>query len=87
VFSLLLLAAYGPAVLVLRWRGLELLELLELLERAPGGAATPPDKRHEWLRDHGLAGTLGQQAWRLAAVLGPLITGGPVADLLEMVVG
>jgi len=44
-----------------------------------------PERVDAWLRERGLTLSLGHQVARLAALLGPLLAGGPLNTLLQFV--
>lgn len=80
VWTFILLGIYLPAALILRWRALELAHS-ELPDDAP------PDTVSEWLSEHGLTSHAVQQLARIAALLGPLLVGGPAAPFLQLLTG
>jgi hypothetical protein len=71
VLTLMLLAIYGPAALVLRMRVMAV------------AARENPKDPDAWIREHGLESSLPQHLTRLAAVLAPLLAGGPLTMLLK----
>lgn len=69
-FSLFLAAAYVPAALILRERGLALAQAVLPLEG--------PAARGQWLQSNGLAISVTSQVASLLALLGPVLAGGPL---------
>lgn len=79
VWTLLLLAIYLPSAFVLRQRALGLAE-----EAQRRGQA---ESVEGWFGRLGLESSFTQHLARLSAILGPLVTGGPVAALLNLLGG
>jgi hypothetical protein len=71
VLTLMLLAIYGPAALILRMRVFAL------------AARENPENPEVWIKEHGLDSSVPQHLTRLAAVLAPLLAGGPFTALLK----
>lgn len=71
VLTLMLLAIYGPAALVLRMRVMAV------------AARENPRDPDAWIREHGLDSSMPQHLTRLGAVLAPLLAGGPLTMLLK----
>ncbi len=80
VWTFILLGIYLPAALILRWRALELAHA-ELPDDAP------PETVSAWLSENGLTSHAVQQLARIAALLGPLLVGGPAAPFLQLLTG
>ena len=80
VWTFILLGIYLPAALILRQRALELAHT-----ELPDDATL--DKVSVWLSEHGLTSHAVQQLARIAALLGPLLVGGPAAPLLQLLTG
>lgn len=79
VWTLLLLSIYLPSILILRNRARKLAE--------GSGSAKGPDEITTWLSKNGLVIELPQKLARIAAILSPLIVGGPAAPLLQLLTG
>ena len=80
VWTFILLGIYLPAALILRRRALELAHA-----ELPDDATL--DKVSVWLSEHGLTSHAVQQLARIAALLGPLLVGGPAAPFLQLLTG
>ncbi len=72
-FTLMLVATYGPAASYLGMRARELLREEALAEKI-----ADPD---QWLKEHGLFFTLGEQLPQIGVILAPLLAG-PLGSLL-----
>lgn len=79
LWTLLLLGLYIPAAVLLRG------QTLRLATRVVGAAMG--EKLEEWLRDQGMAFSPTEQLSRIVALLSPLLAGGPLIQVLELVVG
>jgi hypothetical protein len=80
VWTFILFGIYLPAALILRHRALGLARA-----ELPDDAA--PDTVSEWLSERGLTSHAVQQLARIAALLGPLLVGGPAAPFLQLLTG
>lgn len=76
IWTLLILAFYLPAAMILRRRALTLAEAAE-----DGGE---PDQIAKWLAEQGMESTLWQQLARLGAIVSPFLMGGPLTALLDL---
>lgn len=79
LWTLVLLAIYAPAALILRHRA----------TRLAGHAfdSREAESEESWLEEMGLASSWTSQLARLAAVASPLLTSGPAALLIEALTG
>ena len=75
-WSLLLLGFYLPTILLLR----------RVAEQLARKKATPAERR-QWIEAEKLAPSPRERLSHLAAVLGPLIAGGPLAALAQLLSG
>lgn len=76
-YSILLAGIFAPAMVQLRVQARSLAE-----EAKPD---VPAAERNKWLDENGIAGTVPRQLYSALAVAGPLIAGGPIVALLELV--
>lgn len=77
ILTLLLLAGYGPAAIVLRHR------VLRFAERAT--KTTDPQVIDDWLKQQGMESTHAQLLMRALAAISPLIAGGPLTSFLNQI--
>lgn len=77
-FVAVMLAVFGPFALILSRRGRHLARLDPELTDAP-------DKKNEWLMDHGLALTTADQIQRAIVFISPLLAA-PIAELFKNLV-
>lgn len=77
LYSILLAAIFVPAMIQLRVQARRLAEAAN-----PDSSAA---ERNKWLDENAIAGTIPRQIYSTLAVAGPLLAGGPVVALLELI--
>ena len=81
IWSLILVGIYLPSIWLVRAR------VRQLALDSLGENGKTPKQVSEWLAENGLSAQLSQRFAQLAALLGPLIIGGPAAPLLQLLTG
>jgi len=80
IWTFLLLGIYLPAAFTLRRRASE-------LARSEVSGDPTHENVNTWLAENGLSSRMTQQLARIAALLGPLLVGGPAGAFLQLLTG